>query len=719
MPTFVHPWALWGMALASAPIIIHLLNRRRFKVMEWAAMEFLLASNRRNYRRLRIEQLLLLLLRVLLIVVLVFIIARPTVQSRAVAGLAERSRFVILVLDNSMSMGLREGSSSAYDRAVVFSEQLMSSLREGDTWVVLTTDGGREAVRVEPSFELEAARAAVARDRVPLSDGGGDLLAALERAEEALEAAGGVEAELYIVTDMQQAAWTAEAGAASDEDVERLTALCKRAGTVVVDVGMESPANLAVTAVSLDRRTVVAGTEVVVRARAANFGPADAPDVSAGFLVDGFRQQQSPPASLLPGGAAQWEFRHIFPSVGSHVVTVELVADALERDNRRTLCVEARENVLILCVDGEPGDGMGGEVSFLRRALRPGAEDSEDRLSLFRVETVTLEALTPSVLPRYDAVALANVASLEAAATEAVERYVREGGTLVVFLGDQVDAAFYNAEAKGLFPCRIAGEWTGSDDQKAIHVSDELDDHPFTRLFREQDRIRLSSPFFFRAARLEAAEDARVVCRFANGAPFLVEGRHGEGRVVVFASTADDEWNDMPSWPAYLGLMQEVFADAARDPALSRNVSVGEPLVRHLPPALAGRTVSILRPGGGEPVRVAPTSAGGLVAVIYEDTGRAGIYELTVDAGENDDVLARQEDRFAVNVSAAESDVRRISIDAVRRMFPGAEMDYQRGGRQRTQNGVAGDRGEIWRTLAYALLAMVLLESILAQRFSQ
>jgi hypothetical protein len=52
-----------GVALASIPIIIHLLNRRRFKIIRWAAMDFLLQAMRKNRRRLRFEQWLLLATR--------------------------------------------------------------------------------------------------------------------------------------------------------------------------------------------------------------------------------------------------------------------------------------------------------------------------------------------------------------------------------------------------------------------------------------------------------------------------------------------------------------------------------------------------------------------------------------------------------------------------------------------------------------------------------
>src|ERR671932_714208 len=74
---FLHPWyMIAGLALVSATIIIHLINRMRFRRVRWAAMEFLLKSQKRNRRRLIIEQLILLALRCLLVALAGFLVAR-------------------------------------------------------------------------------------------------------------------------------------------------------------------------------------------------------------------------------------------------------------------------------------------------------------------------------------------------------------------------------------------------------------------------------------------------------------------------------------------------------------------------------------------------------------------------------------------------------------------------------------------------------------------
>src|SRR5437764_4077813 len=74
---FLNPYTMVaGAALVSSPIIIHLINRMRYRRVRWAAMEFLLKSQKRNRRRIIIEQIILLLLRILLVLLIGFLLAR-------------------------------------------------------------------------------------------------------------------------------------------------------------------------------------------------------------------------------------------------------------------------------------------------------------------------------------------------------------------------------------------------------------------------------------------------------------------------------------------------------------------------------------------------------------------------------------------------------------------------------------------------------------------
>src|SRR5271170_5758260 len=102
MDFFLHPaYMIAGVGLVSSPIIIHLINRMRFKRIRWAAMEFLLKSQKRNRRRLIIEQFILLALRCLLIALAGFLVARFIGSD---TGQSEKDVEHFVVLDDTPSM---------------------------------------------------------------------------------------------------------------------------------------------------------------------------------------------------------------------------------------------------------------------------------------------------------------------------------------------------------------------------------------------------------------------------------------------------------------------------------------------------------------------------------------------------------------------------------------------------------------------------------------
>ena len=99
---FINPWMLAGAAGAAVPVVIHLLVRRRFKRVPWAAMELLLRAFKKTRRRLRMENLLILLLRMAVIILAAIAVARPVIRTSTVVGrIGDSNRAVFLVVDNS------------------------------------------------------------------------------------------------------------------------------------------------------------------------------------------------------------------------------------------------------------------------------------------------------------------------------------------------------------------------------------------------------------------------------------------------------------------------------------------------------------------------------------------------------------------------------------------------------------------------------------------
>ena len=136
---FLNPALLWGLGLASIPIIIHLLFRRQFRRVEWAPMRYLKLTIQRNRRRVQLEQLILLLMRIALIALLAALVARPVVHSLGLGSwLGGSSRTSsILVLDDSLSMGLTVDNRTAFDRAVELASHLVRDIGPQDRFTLV------------------------------------------------------------------------------------------------------------------------------------------------------------------------------------------------------------------------------------------------------------------------------------------------------------------------------------------------------------------------------------------------------------------------------------------------------------------------------------------------------------------------------------------------------------------------------------------------------
>src|SRR5579859_1092164 len=106
MPSFVAAsFAVAGAIAAAAPLVIHLLNRRRYRVIHWAAMDLLREALVRNRRMLQLRDLLLLALRTLCVLFFALALARPFYAVTSQTNDPDQSVHAVLIVDNSLSMG--------------------------------------------------------------------------------------------------------------------------------------------------------------------------------------------------------------------------------------------------------------------------------------------------------------------------------------------------------------------------------------------------------------------------------------------------------------------------------------------------------------------------------------------------------------------------------------------------------------------------------------
>jgi hypothetical protein len=221
---------LGGLALISIPIIIHILNRQRFKIVDWAAMEFLLRAMRKNRRRLKMEQWILLLTRCCVVGLLALALTRPRIgcgENNAFANIGGRAGVNVFVIDNSYSAAYESShtpvpggdgkpqppAKTHLEQQKLMAKRLIDTLAGGgESVAIITAARPATAVIAKPGYNLAEAKAVV--DRIEQSYSGTDLAGALTLANGiADDDKKAPTRTLYLFTDGTRSAWE---GASSD-----------------------------------------------------------------------------------------------------------------------------------------------------------------------------------------------------------------------------------------------------------------------------------------------------------------------------------------------------------------------------------------------------------------------------------------------------------------------------------------------------------------------
>ncbi len=740
---------LGWLAAAAAPILIHLWMRRKYREAPWAAMEYLLAALRRQSRRLHFEQWLLLAVRTLLVMLVVLAVAEPYLE-RPLLSLAPGGRtHRVLVLDGSFSMAYQPADQTRFDRAKEIAREIVESAPAGDAFTLLLMTSPPQVVVGTPALAGDEVAAELEALRQPHTTA--DLPAVVPRIREVIAAAQResprlVHHEVIFLTDLQRAAWaprgsssrsasqpsfpgsarerteaaprsTPDTKSAQAELQRQMGSLAETATLVLIDVGQPSADNLAVADVRLLTAPAIAGRTCRFEVTVKSFAAQPAGRQAVELLVDGRRVAQRH-VEVPAGGEASVLFEHRFDRPGDRAVEVRAEGDALAVDNRRYLAVPVRRSVSILCIEGRPsGKPFGGAADYLAVALAPA--DEPGLASPIEVEVASESAILERDLSRYDVLAMCNVAQFTAGEADVLSAYLRGGGSLLVFLGDQVMPERYNRELgpgaredNRLLPAEL-GPAVDTPEGRLDPLEYR---HPMLDAFRGAEHAGLLTTPVDRHIRLTVPKDgpARVALRLPGGDPLIVEQPFGRGRVVLAATSADTSWTPMPLLPSFVPLVQEMAAFCLADGMTGRNVTAGEPL-RGIVAAAGGQGAVDLRTPEGERREVRLTGTGNQREWTFPATWRSGVYAVRLDTPDEQEML------FAVNVDTAGSDLAQIGLERLRgEVLPAIPFEYkttwQEPDRPQTV-ALRGGPGRLHVALLGAALALLLAETFLAWKF--
>lgn len=755
---FLYPLLTWGFFLVLVPLLIHLINLMRQKRVKWAAMEFLLKSDKKHRRWVWLKQLLLLLLRMAVVAAVVAMLAGLITNDQA-AFLGGQATHHFVLVDDSISMADRGSDGRAFDQASQALRRIAEQLskRPTDQKVTLvrfsqTTKQMGEgesaadlnAVTVDSEFTETMEEAKRRFDVTQLAIGPG---AAMQFAEKLVGNAAERRRVAYLLSDFRADEWNQSA-----EMKEALRALRKQDCEVhLIRCTDSQHQNLSIEEVVPESGTLAAGVPLLVNVTVKNHGPSAAQQVAIrvsaksypadAFIAEGQEVAEDQITTLViddipPGEVASRQAQLKFDSAGQHVVTASLASDALVEDNLRRCLVDVPASVPVLVVDGSV---QGEESYYLQSAFAPG-----------RVVTgITPVSRNPSYLrdvadaelARYAAIYLMNVERLDPKAVSALTRYTRAGGGLAVFVGPNSDPGFLvemYSDGEGLFPLPVQTERenlrVGSDETPDLQVND----HPIFRVLVQEGgenrpllrRIRIDR-FLSVDPEWDAASapETKVLATIRGTDPLVATSRFGEGNVVAFLTTLSPTWNNWatgPSCPVVLLQLHGFLSSSRRSFQVSET---GVPLMMELDTrqfrpeadfvvpmaAAAGQattdstSIKLEPPTTSADSSVLNLSIGGNADERSGETDQSGVYVaklVTLDG-------QPKQRRFVVNAPTSESDLAVVETQELSEQLE--DLDIEIHSADELEYETANGDGFSWsQILAGLLIAMLLGEQLLA-----
>ncbi|TFG76334.1 MAG: VWA domain-containing protein [Thermodesulfobacteriales bacterium] len=646
--SFLSPLFLIGLAAIALPVIAHLISRKNSLKKSFPAVKFLISTQGQLASRSRIKDLVLLLLRALILALIVLIFAKPAVFSFS-QKMDKTPVSVAIVIDNSFSMGYEDNFKRAQDKA----QDMIDSLPDGSFAFItaLIPDNYNESHLLENTRLLRKSI-----NEIELSFSFTDNEERLQDIFSYLQNAPTEKKIVALITDFQKNGW-------SNEDV-------RKPWLELIDIsnGTNSP-NHAVSGIDLN----YINDSIRVVSRVSNFSN----DIVAELLTTTQLGKQEirefidiDPQNSNALEASFTNYDISLPGSGS----VQTTHDKLKADDVRYFISNYKEESRILIVDGDPReDSRLSETYYLARALETISENAATNITILDNNSILNKDLSD-----YQLVYLANVGEITPSFAKELEKFVNDGGTVVIFLGNRVSMGSYNALLKNILPGELLS--LKEDNLSLILSSASIFPKDITD---RTDQIRVEKLF-----NISIHPESEVLFKTTDDSPFLIKKELGKGNVFMFSSTADTSWNNFSITPVFLPVIKMIHDLPNIKKNKSRHYFVGEPVKIE---TIEGNDSTIIVDPRGKELKVNIESGE------FQNTWLPGIYRVETDSKLNYS--------FAVNVDPRESKLEKISI-------PSIESSPEQ-----TRDLVKVFK-EIWRYFLWGVIALFVSEAAFRGIFS-
>lgn len=636
--TFLNPLVLLGLVAAGIPVLIHLLQLKKLRRVDFSSVRFLKEIQHASARRVKLRDYLLLILRTLAIAALVLAFSRPAVKG--FLGSNSKTSSVIIV-DNSPSTTARNEYGEIASQIRKVSANLLENLHSGDDAGVILTSAAGDTGDLVSSLDPKTLSSRITRSEP--SNVSRSYAAAIYEALGKLGSSGYVNREIYLIGDMQKSEFTN--AAASNVPYDTRIFFVKTE---------ESPNdNLSVSRVKLINPVVEINSPSQVEATINNNDGSDKSGVVAGLYIDGKKVAQSV-TNIAAGASEAVRLAFSVGSSGFHQGMVQIEDNSIQTDNRYYFSFYAIEKLNVMIISSMRGS------DYVLRA----AQAVTDTSTVIGTRVVTPERFPYSNLSGVDVVVAESYpagpgsSGVSQAFDARLTRFVNGGGGVILF-GPQEDQVgsfvpLITEMGIGSVTRLVTGSSAGFITLDRIDVANEFFSGIFsTQESADQVKSRLITKVF-RSVKIEANPFSHVLMHTSAG-PFLLSREVGSGFAFAVACGADTVSSNFPLSPFFPVVIQRALFYSAAVSHRPIQIFAGDRAdYRYAGGGLNSAT--LISPSGNR-TEVVPGFVGRTAHFILRGLDKVGTYALVAK-----DTLCE----ISVNVNPRESDLVQESDSGIR-----------------------------------------------------
>ena len=546
---FLTPLVLIGLLAALIPVAIHLIRREKPPKVMFSTIRFLKKTSKKLVLFQHLQQIALLLLRAAVIVLLVLAFARPLFNQSVARLLDADPQSAVILLDLSMSMRWQDN----FDQAKAEALAVVDRLSGGDELGLIAFSGAAEVVR-ELDTEGGQLRELIESFGEP-GFGSTRYYPNLRLADQMLEDSRYENRAIYLISDFQEVGLQG-----ADESWK----LAPGVALYLIDVGSADSENLVLTDVRSPEQLLEDSAQQQILARVRSTGTQYLENGEVSLSLNG-QMVDRRPVDLTDRSEQVVTFAVDFEAEGDYVGEIRVAGDDFTDDNAYYFTVDVLPKINVLLVNGEASDNWFDDEGHWF-GLAVSSTDS----SPFSLETIDPAELSAAAMRQSDVVALLNVGELTSTQAAALSEYVVNGGSLLIAPGDRVDERAFNQQLGEISPARLEQVGLlGRDDYLVIADYDRR--HPILRPLGSDWSARFQGHW-----RLTPSEDAKVLMQFDNTEAALVEKDVGDGKILLFASSLDLEWNNLALQGLFLPFVHETLRHLVRSEAGQSAYEIGD-----------------------------------------------------------------------------------------------------------------------------------------------